>query len=148
MTTDLKTGMALGLLVAIFALFWISARSNLGVRLGLSREVKNEYVPLIEPDFSTPRTPGVPLSVTTDTSTSDVAADAAEPNVPDTTIYEQAEPIKADRFHIVRSEETLSDISRRYYGSPGHWRKIVQANRDVVTDANVIKPGMKLIIPD
>jgi nucleoid-associated protein YgaU len=148
MTTDLKTGMALGLLAALVALFWISARTEIGVRLGLSREADQEYVPLVEPDFSSD-TRGVPLSVTTDAVRTDMAADdVPHPNVPDTTIYEQDEPIKTEKFHIVRREETLSDISRRYYGSPGHWRKIVEANRDVITDANVIKPGTKLIIPD
>lgn len=147
MTTDLKTGMALGLFVAIVVLFWVSARTDLGVRLGLSREVGQGYIPLSEPNFA-PSTPGVPLSVTTETLRVETTDDAPEPNVPDTTIYEQDEPIKTEKFHIVRKDQTLSDISRLYYGTPNDWRKIAQANRDVVTNVNIIKPGTKLIIPD
>jgi nucleoid-associated protein YgaU len=52
------------------------------------------------------------------------------------------------RFHIVREGETLSEISRTYYGSAGQWRKIFEANRGTVKDANTVRSGTKLIIPE
>jgi acetyl esterase/lipase/phage tail protein X len=52
------------------------------------------------------------------------------------------------RFHLVRQGETLSEISRKYYGSTDKWRKIFEANRGTVNDANTVKAGTKLIIPD
>jgi nucleoid-associated protein YgaU len=68
--------------------------------------------------------------------------------VPRTTQYEQTEKIKPQKFHIVRKGETLSKISNLYYGSAGKWQKILDSNRKTITDANKIKPGTKIIIPD
>lgn len=56
-------------------------------------------------------------------------------------------PSKPERFHIVQEDETLSSISRMYYGTPNKWQKIVDANPDVIKNPNKIKPGMKLVIP-
>ena len=62
--------------------------------------------------------------------------------------FVQTEKIKTQRFHIVRKDQTLSAISRIYYGSPNQWKKIVNANRDIIKDPDKIQPGTKLIIPD
>ena len=72
--------------------------------------------------------------------------DQSEPM--DMSQFVQAEKIKTQRFHIVRKDQTLSAISRIYYGSPNQWQKIVNANRDIIKDPDKIKSGMKLIIPD
>ena len=66
----------------------------------------------------------------------------------DVSQYIQAEKIKTQRFHIVRKNETLSAISRQYYGTANNWKKIFDANRDVIKDPNKINTGIKLIIPD
>jgi len=63
-------------------------------------------------------------------------------------VHIQPETIRPQRFHIVRKGETLSEISYEYYGSVGKWRKIFEANRGTVKDANTIRSGTKLIIPD
>ena len=63
-------------------------------------------------------------------------------------VHIQPETIRPQRFHIVRKGETLSEISYEYYGSAGKWRKIFEANRGTVKDANTVRPGTKLIIPD
>ena len=72
--------------------------------------------------------------------------DQSEPM--DMSQFVQAEKIKTQRFHIVRKDQTLSAISRIYYGSPNQWKKIVNANRDIIKDPDKIQPGTKLIIPD
>ena len=59
-----------------------------------------------------------------------------------------AETTRPPRFHLVRPGETLSGISYEYYGSTGKWRKIFEANRGTVEDANTVRSGTKLIIPD
>lgn len=71
------------------------------------------------------------------------------PNSPAaTTARVQPETAKPQRLHVVRDGETLSEISRRYYGSAGLWRKIFDANRETLRDANTVKAGTKLVIPD
>jgi nucleoid-associated protein YgaU len=61
--------------------------------------------------------------------------------------YDHTEKIKTERFYIVGKNQTLSEISRLYYGSASQWQKIVDANPSLLKDPNKIKPGMKLIIP-
>ncbi len=71
-----------------------------------------------------------------------------EPAARDWTAYEQTEKTPNQKFHIVRKTETLSDVARQYYGSPAKWQKIYNANRNVVTNPNALRPGTKLILPE
>ncbi len=59
----------------------------------------------------------------------------------------QPQTPKSPRVHIVRRGETLSQIASKYYGSAGQWRKIFEANRGTLADANRVQAGTKLIIP-
>jgi nucleoid-associated protein YgaU len=54
----------------------------------------------------------------------------------------------APRTHTVQSGETLATISQRYYGTPARWKDIHQANRDRLPDANRVREGMELTIPE
>jgi acetyl esterase/lipase len=63
-------------------------------------------------------------------------------------VHTQPETTRPQRFHVVREGDTLSEISRRYYASAGMWRKIFEANRATLQDANTVRAGTKLIIPD
>ncbi|MGV3651202.1 MAG: LysM peptidoglycan-binding domain-containing protein [Devosia sp.] len=53
----------------------------------------------------------------------------------------------AAEYDVVRGD-TLWGISRRAYGAGRHFRVIFDANRDVVTDPDLIFPGQRLAIPD
>ena len=53
-----------------------------------------------------------------------------------------------ERTHTVASGDTLSSIAKQYYGDAGKWTKIFEANRDLLPDANSLKLGQKLRIPD
>jgi len=64
---------------------------------------------------------------------------------------QKAKDIKNARKHIVQSDETLSHISLKYYGSAvkDKWMIIYEANKEIIGDnPNIIRPGMELIIPD
>ncbi|WP_179377090.1 LysM peptidoglycan-binding domain-containing protein [Winogradskyella wichelsiae] len=50
--------------------------------------------------------------------------------------------------HTVTSGETLGKISKQYYGEPGKYQKIFQANTDILKNPDVIQPGQELIIPN
>ena len=43
--------------------------------------------------------------------------------------------------------ETLSKIAERYYGDPKLYRKIFEANRDLIKNPDLIQIGWKLRIP-
>lgn len=54
----------------------------------------------------------------------------------------------APRTHVVEKGDTLGAIAKKYYGKAGAYMKIFEANKDVLTDPDKIKPGQKLRIPD
>jgi len=54
----------------------------------------------------------------------------------------------AQRRYTVRAGDTLSKISREYYGDPNQFTKIFNANRSILKDPNSISPGQELVIPD
>lgn len=49
--------------------------------------------------------------------------------------------------HVVQPGDTLSKIAEKYYGDAALYTKIFQANRDLLSDPNKIRPGQKLRIP-
>ncbi len=51
------------------------------------------------------------------------------------------------RVHTVQAGETLYSITAKYYGDGKHWRKILVANRNRLSDPQDLRVGMKLIVP-
>jgi nucleoid-associated protein YgaU len=51
------------------------------------------------------------------------------------------------RRYTVKSGDSLSKISREFYGNAGEYMKIFEANRDKLNDPNNIQPGQELVIP-
>jgi len=56
-------------------------------------------------------------------------------------------PARAPRTYVVRDGDTLASISRKFYKSSGRWKKIRDANRNVVDDPGKLKAGQTLTIP-
>ncbi|NLF11707.1 MAG: LysM peptidoglycan-binding domain-containing protein [Anaerolineaceae bacterium] len=54
---------------------------------------------------------------------------------------------KAETIYVVKSGDTLSGIAKSVYGNAGRWREIFEANKDVIENPNLIRPGWKLRIP-
>ena len=54
----------------------------------------------------------------------------------------------AGKVHVVEKGDTLSAIAKKYYGKANAYMKIFEANKDVLTDPDKIKPGQRLRIPD
>jgi len=162
MQKDLKIGLVLGLTLVIASVLWLATRPSLQPEARMqqpgdtdSRQQSSERPlgPVIAripaPDSNAGQSDNLNASSFKISIDATGAGDENEKNnLPDSTIYEQAEKIKPQRFHIVREGETLSKISNLYYGSAGKWQKILDSNRNTITDANKIKPGMKLIIPN
>ncbi len=67
---------------------------------------------------------------------SDIQADIA---VADTSVYHR---------HTVKSGESLSKISKLYYGDPMKYKKIFEANTNILKNPDVIHPDQVLVIPN
>ncbi len=52
------------------------------------------------------------------------------------------------RTHVVKSGDTLEELSRDYYGMPDRWHLIYEANVVELSSGRPLRPGMELIIPD
>ena len=150
--------MLLGLLLVTAVVLWLSTRPSLSVKARMlkpSSEIPRKVAnTLNSQNGSSPREtpieqlPFVPPSSNIPPAETTVAIQVEQEQTSEHILNEQAENIKTQTFHVVREGETLSDISYRYYGSAGKWRKILDANRGVIKDANRLKPGTKLIIPE
>lgn len=69
---------------------------------------------------------------------------------------EQPHDLKADikvantdyyHKHTVKSGDSLSKISKHYYGKAGDYMHIFNANTDILKDPNMIHPDQELVIP-
>jgi LysM repeat protein len=54
---------------------------------------------------------------------------------------------KTPRSYVVREGDTLASISRKFYKTAGHWKKIRDANKSVIDDPAKLKPGMTITLP-
>ena len=43
--------------------------------------------------------------------------------------------------------DSLSKIAQREYGDAKQWTRIFEANRDIITDPDLIHPGQELRLP-
>jgi len=56
-------------------------------------------------------------------------------------------PAPAVRTYTVAPGDTLSKISKQFYGSAGQYMRIFEANRGILTDPDKIRVGQQLVIP-
>ena len=57
-------------------------------------------------------------------------------------------PASSQRTYVVRKGDSLSKIARAEYGDANEWRRIFDANRDIIDDPDLIHPGQELKIPE
>jgi nucleoid-associated protein YgaU len=91
-----------------------------------SEAVKNkiwDQVKLVDPTYS-----DLTLNLTVDPSLAPAAA--------------------AQKTYTVAAGDSLSKIAKQFYGNANEYMKIFNANKDKLTDPNVIKPGQELVIPN
>ncbi|MCL4809730.1 MAG: LysM peptidoglycan-binding domain-containing protein [Thermoanaerobaculia bacterium] len=90
--------------------------------------------------LATPPPTAAPAAVPAPAAAAVVAAGAPAPVA--------APAPSAARVHVVERGDTLGAIAKKYYGKAGLYPKIFEANRDILDNPDVIKPGQKLRIPD
>ncbi len=59
---------------------------------------------------------------------------------------ENPAPATTETYTVVKGD-TLGAIARKYYGRASAWKKIADANADLLKGKTLIRPGMKLQIP-
>ena len=50
--------------------------------------------------------------------------------------------------YVVKQGDSLSKIAKERYGNANDWRKIYEANKDLIKDPDLIYPGQTLKIPN
>ncbi len=129
MPKDLKTGMAIGLLLTAFAVIWLATRPSLSTKARiLQKQNTNNHPQTLEEKSD---------------SVSDSPANKITAHV-----TEKPEISAWQRLHIVTKGETLSSISYKHYGTANRWKEILEANRNKIKNPEKLKPGIKLTIPE
>jgi nucleoid-associated protein YgaU len=49
-------------------------------------------------------------------------------------------------YHI-QDGDTLPELARRFYGDPGKWRIIFEANRSLIQDPDLLPIGTEIVLP-
>jgi nucleoid-associated protein YgaU len=155
MQKDMKIGMFVGLVLAAGLMVYVCTRPGLSPRARILKQ-NNET---LQPE-NIPRLSAVSLSVESDSNQAMVPT--TQPEQISEPIQIQPQPVnespaeivhversyETQKFYIVRKGDTLSKISKMYYGSSGKWYKIYEANRNLLDDPDMLRPGMKLHIPN
>jgi nucleoid-associated protein YgaU len=66
---------------------------------------------------------------------------------PSTAAAAPAAPPPAARTYVVAEGDTLTKISRKFYGNSGRWEEILKANHDILKDEKSLVVGSTLKIP-
>lgn len=56
-------------------------------------------------------------------------------------------PAPAFKTYVVQKGDSLSKIAKHEYGNANAWRKIFEANQDIIKNPDLIHPGQTLKIP-
>lgn len=96
-----------------------------------SQDMKNkvwDQIKLVDPTFS---------DLTADIDAPAAAAAAASAGGPSSTA----------RSYTVQPGDSLSKISKQFYGDANKYMKIFEANKDKLSDPDKVRAGMELLIP-
>jgi len=83
-----------------------------------------------------------------DSGFSDLICDLSVAEAPATMTAGASISGQSQRRYTVKSGDTLSKISREFYGDANQYTKIFNANRGILKDPNKINPGQELVIPE
>ena len=68
-------------------------------------------------------------------------------DMPDFSNVKSGSSSTAPKVYVVVKGDTLSKIAKHEYGRAGDWKRIFEANRDILDDPDKIFPGQKPKIP-
>jgi len=82
-----------------------------------------------------------------DPSASDLIADIQAPPAAAAAASAGGASSSAARTYTVQAGDSLSKISKQFYGDANKYMKIFEANKDKLTDPNKVNVGTELLIP-
>ena len=82
-----------------------------------------------------------------DPNFSDLTADIQAPAAAAAAAAGGASSTPAARTYTVQAGDSLSKISKQFYGDANKYMKIFEANKDKLADPDKIKAGQELVIP-
>lgn len=75
------------------------------------------------------------------------SSSTAKSDTPDFSNVQGGGSSTATKIYVVKSGDSLSKIARNEYGNANEWKRIFEANTDILKDPDKIFPGQKLKIP-
>ena len=69
-------------------------------------------------------------------------------DMPDFSNVKAGSSSTATKVYVVVAGDSLSKIAKRFYGNANQWKRIFEANRDILDNPDLIRPGQELIIPE
>jgi LysM repeat protein len=79
--------------------------------------------------------------------TADITIDSSLPQPAAASAASSSSGGAGQRTYTVQSGDSLSKISKQFYGNANDYMKIYEANRDKLNDPDKIRPGQELVIP-
>ncbi len=144
MNKDVKTGMLIGLGLVTVAVVAISIWPGGAVHQRLKRADSKKIDP--PPAASTNRIspPQENASGQSGSAFQEEMQRVAEHVIGE---LQQARLEAGPLIHVVAEGETLTHIAQMHYGDVEKWIVIAEANKDVLPNVNLLRPGMRLLIP-
>ena len=75
------------------------------------------------------------------------SSSTAKTGTPDFSNVQGGSSSTATSVYVVKSGDSLSKIAKQQYGDANAWKRIFEANTDILKDPDKIFPGQKLKIP-
>jgi nucleoid-associated protein YgaU len=82
-----------------------------------------------------------------DPTFSDLTADIEAPAAAAAAAASAGGPSSVPRTYTVQAGDSLSKISKQFYGDANKYMKIFEANKDKLSDPDKVRAGMELVIP-
>ena len=51
-------------------------------------------------------------------------------------------------MYVIQKGQSLSEVAKAFYGDPGRWQDLVEANKEKILDPDMIEAGTVILIPD
>ena len=68
-------------------------------------------------------------------------------DMPDFSNVKSGSSSTATTTYVIKAGDSLSKIAKREYGNATDWKRIFEANKDIIKDPDKIYPGQTIKIP-